>query len=79
MFAYMNAGEITITSVQTPSAKEIELVQLIANDHRADAIADMWKISARTVESKILSVKKKFAKDTMAGLVTLFFRNNLIE
>ena len=67
--------QITIT----PTEKEIKLVQDIAEDKRAEEIADLSGIGVGKVYENIAIAKSKYGKKTNAGLVYMFFKNGLIK
>jgi DNA-binding NarL/FixJ family response regulator len=56
--AKMDKAKIRIEKEATE--KEITLVQMLADEMRPKDIASKWKVSHRTVESYILSIKKTF-------------------
>lgn len=69
----------TVRIEKEATEKEIRLVQMLANEMRPKDIASQWKVSHRTVEAYILTLKKTFGCKSYTGLVTLFFRNKLIK
>ncbi len=69
---------ITVVSEKEVVQEDVDMVQMIANGLRAKDIAEKTGRNIRTVEAKIFTLKKKYNAPNPAGLVMLFFRNNLI-
>lgn len=61
------------------SQKEVNIVQRLANEERVHEIAANMDLNLRTLESKILSMRKSFGCVSIVGLVVLFMRNKLIK
>ncbi|HEX4631309.1 MAG TPA: response regulator transcription factor [Chthoniobacterales bacterium] len=64
---------------QTLSAREREIVQLIAGGKSNKEVAEAFEISVRTVETHRASILRKLNLDSVAGLVRYAIRNHLIE
>lgn len=62
-----------------PTATEIQITQMLANEMTAKQIGDARQKSHRTIQVQIENVRKKFGCKSSIGLVVLFFRNKLIE
>ena len=58
---------------------DIELVQRLADGHRTATIARDWGISRRTIESRLNKLRAKTGCSSLAQLVAVFFRNNLVK
>lgn len=63
----------------TLDGKDAMIVKLLANDLRPKEMAEQIGISVRVVEARILSMRRNFKCNTVAGLVALFFRNKVIS
>lgn len=61
------------------SAREREVVQLIAEGKSNKEVADALAVSVRTAESHRASILRKLNLDSVAGLVRYAIRNHLIE
>lgn len=61
------------------NAKEVDIVNLLSQDLTVSQIALKLEINARTMEAKVSRLKEKTETKTLQGLVSLFFRNKLIE
>lgn len=57
----------------------VDIVQLLADDCSVAKIAEKLKMNKRTLEAKIILIKKATNVKTLYGLVALFFRNKLIK
>ena len=66
-------------SGQSLSAREREIVQLIAGGKSNKEVADALGISIRTVETHRASILRKLNVDSIASLVRYAIRNHLIE
>jgi two-component system, NarL family, response regulator NreC len=66
-------------SGQRLSAREREIVQLIAEGKSNKEVADALGISVRTAETHRASILRKLNLDSVAGLVRYAIRNKLIE
>lgn len=61
------------------SAREREIVQLIAEGKTNNEVADVLGIAVRTAENHRASIMRKLDADSVASLVRYAIRNNLIE
>ncbi|HVF72986.1 MAG TPA: response regulator transcription factor [Chthoniobacterales bacterium] len=61
------------------SAREREIVQLIAEGNSNKAVADMLRISIRTAEAHRAAILRKLHVDSVAGVVRYAIRNKMIE
>jgi len=61
------------------SDADIAVVQLLGDDNTVEDVANAIEINKRTLEARILLIKRKCSVTTLAGLVALFFRNKLIK
>jgi two-component system response regulator NreC len=64
---------------QRLSAREREIVQLLAEGRTNKEVGDVLGISVRTAESHRASVLRKLSLDSVAGLVRYAVRNKIIE
>jgi two-component system response regulator NreC len=64
---------------QNLSARERQIVQLLAGGKSNKEVADALKISVRTAESHRANILRKLNVDSVAGLVRYAIRNHLIE
>jgi DNA-binding NarL/FixJ family response regulator len=64
---------------QRLSAREREIVQLLAEGKSNKEVADALGISVRTAETHRASILRKLSLDSVAGLVRYAIRNKLIE
>lgn len=73
--------EITkvLNGAKVATEKEIALVQQLAEDKSVMDIGKAIGMGHRSVETKLESMRKKFGCRSSKGLVTLFFRNQLIK
>ena len=58
---------------------EIELVQMVANGHRAASIGAKMGKSRRTIESKLDNLRRKTGSETVPELIANFMRAKLIN
>jgi DNA-binding CsgD family transcriptional regulator len=65
--------------LRTLGVRDLEIVQLLANDLRPKEIAEQLNTSIRSIEGRVLAIRKAFACNSVAGLVALFFRNKIIK
>ena len=61
------------------SERMIDFVRMLSNGDRPEKIAEKYKISRRTVESHLDSLRRKTNCKTISQLVALFIRSKLIE
>ncbi len=61
------------------SPREIETIQLIANEKSREDIADSRGLTKRTIEAEIYKIMTKVGTKTQEGTIALFFRNGLIK
>ena len=79
-FYYPNLPAPMSTKINVEVNKEdIQLVKLLANCHTVAEVAEEMGINKRTLEKKILIMKKAYNCKTLPGLVAFFFRNNLVK
>jgi DNA-binding NarL/FixJ family response regulator len=64
---------------QRLSAREREIVQLLAEGKSNKEVADALGISVRTAETHRASILRKLSLDSIAGLVRYAIRNKMIE
>ena len=62
----------------TVSSEDIKLVNLFSNCYTVAEAAEELGINKRTLEKRILLMKKTYNCKTLPGLVALFFRNKLL-
>jgi two-component system, NarL family, response regulator NreC len=72
-------GAARIEPGQRLSAREREIVQLLAEGKSNKEVADALGISVRTAETHRASVLRKLGLDSIAGLVRYAIRNKIIE
>lgn len=65
--------------IGTVNLRDIEVVNLLANDLRPFNIAKELGVGVRNIESIILKLRNKFECKSVAGLVVIFFRNGIIK
>lgn len=73
-----NGGDDTAPG-QNLSARERQIVQLLAGGKSNKEVADALAISVRTAESHRANILRKLNVDSVAGLVRYAIRNHLIE
>lgn len=61
------------------SLREIEIIQLIAQELSNQDIAEKLEISKRTVETHRKNIFKKTGVKSIVGLVILAVKNNLVS
>ena len=71
--------KIDVVYKKQPTDREIELVQLLANEYTVKDIAEMKEKKDRTMEYEVDMLKRAFGCRTTIGLVVLFYRNGLIK
>lgn len=64
---------------QRLSAREREIVQLVAEGKTNKEVGDLLGISVRTAETHRAHILRKLSLDSVAGLVRYAIRNNIIE
>jgi two-component system, NarL family, response regulator NreC len=72
-------GAARIEPGQRLSAREREIVQLLAEGKSNKEVADTLGISVRTAETHRASILRKLSLDSIAGLVRYAIRNKIIE
>jgi two-component system, NarL family, response regulator NreC len=72
-------GAARIEPGQRLSAREREIVQLLAEGKSNKEVADALGISVRTAETHRASILRKLSLDSIAGLVRYAIRNKIIE
>jgi len=60
------------------SEREIEVIGLVCNDLTIKEIADVLRLSPRTVESHRTRIMRKMKVKSVAGMVAYAFKNNLL-
>lgn len=73
------AKSIKVESTVEITSQVVEIVQFLADDYSVTKIAEKIKINRRTLEAKMILIKKECGVKTITGLVALFFRNKLIK
>jgi DNA-binding NarL/FixJ family response regulator len=68
-----------VVPLQTLTAREREIVQLVAEGHSNKEIAERWGVSVKTVDSHRMSAMKKLNLRSAVGLTRYAIRNRLIE
>jgi DNA-binding CsgD family transcriptional regulator len=61
------------------SQKEIIIVQMLADGNRTADIAKKLKLSVRTIEANLDSLRNKFDAKTLPQLVAIFLKNQFIK
>ena len=61
------------------SEEDVKTVKLYADGFRTSVVSKKMKVSPRTTEARILTLKKKLEAKTLAHLVAMFIRQNLIN
>lgn len=75
----MNTDQVVLTIERRATEREIQIVQMLADEKRPKEISEALKVNPRTMEAYIAESKKKFGCKSYVGLVSLFFRNKLIS
>jgi len=57
----------------------VDVVRLLADDNTVQQVADQMGLNKRTLEQRIVLMKRQCGTNTLYGLVALFFRNKLIK
>jgi len=70
---------IKVESTVEITSQVVEIVQLLSDDYSVTKIAEKIKMNRRTLEAKMILIKKECGVKTITGLVALFFRNKLIK
>ncbi len=84
-FIFKSEAEPVVTKfspfpkVITITAHEVEIITLFATGSRAREIADKLNCSARTVESIMYKIKKKFKATSVAHVVYLSIKYKIID
>jgi len=61
------------------TAEMVEIVVLLSEDKSVLQIAEILEVNRRTLEAKMMLIKKECGVKTLQGMVGLFFRNKLIK
>jgi DNA-binding NarL/FixJ family response regulator len=61
------------------TARELEVLELICKEHKADEVAEMLNISRRTVEGHKRSLMEKTCTTNTVGLAIFAIRNGLVK
>ena len=61
------------------SEEDVKTVKLYADGFRTSAVSKKMKVSPRTTEARILTLKKKLEAKTLPHLVAMLIRQNLIQ
>ena len=72
----MNEG---IPIKRIPTEKEIELVQMLANDLSAKDISKKRGLTEKTIHAEISKTLKAYGCTGRMSLLVLFFRNGLVK
>ena len=79
-FKFPNLPAPMNTKINVEVNKEdIQLVKLLSNCYTIAEVAEEMDMNKRTLEKKILLMKKVYNCKTLSGLVAFFFRNNLVK
>ena len=70
---------IETTIKKEVTKKEIEIVQRLANEERVHEIAANLGLNERSLEGKVLTMRKNYGCKSIVGLVALFFRKKFIK
>lgn len=62
-----------------PRKKDVDIVQLLADDNRAATVAERLNRTTSQVYQDFESIKKRYGCKTLEGVVALFFRNGLVN
>ena len=63
----------------TPTKRQLDIIQLVANGHTTKQIADILNISFETVQTHRKNLLKKFKLSTSAELISIAFNNDWIN
>lgn len=78
MVRAFQAGE-TLAPPPPPTARELEVIRLLADDLETEEIAQRMVISLYTVRSHIEKMRLKYQKRSMVGIVVLALRQGWIQ
>jgi DNA-binding CsgD family transcriptional regulator len=73
------AKSIKVENKVLITAEIVDIVRLLSEDKSVLQIAEILKINRRTLEAKLILIKKECGVKTLQGMVGLFFRNKLIK
>jgi DNA-binding NarL/FixJ family response regulator len=76
---YLRSESLDAVPAQTLSAREREIVQLLAEGNSNKDIARVLNISVKTAETHRSNVMRKMGFDSLAELVRYAIRNNIID
>lgn len=76
LFRSIRSGKVTNPNPLT--ARERQIVQLVAEEKSNKEIAEILGISARTVESHRLNIMRKLSVDSVIGLIKYAIRTHMI-
>lgn len=58
--------------------KEIDVLQVLANDATRQEAAKFLKIGVRVVDGRLQRIRLKYRSESLYGALALFYRNGLI-
>lgn len=61
------------------SAEEIEIVRSLSDDNTVAETAEKLGYAPRTMEGRILMLRKKCNSRSVGGLIAFFFKNKLLK
>lgn len=61
------------------SEREVKMVEMFSNGSHSQDIADEFGLSCRTIETNVIKLKQRFCCATVAQLVAMFLRKELIK
>lgn len=64
---------------QKITPKEIEILQMLANDIRTAEVALKLNVSVRTLEDRIRKMKAKMTVKSIGGAIAVAFRQKIIK
>lgn len=73
------AKSIKVSNKVEITTDVVKVVQLLGDDNTVQQVADILKMNKRTLEQRIVLIKRECGVTTLYGLVALFFRNKLIK
>lgn len=61
------------------SKRQLDILQLLADDNRPIDIAEKLKIGVKTIEAEVFKLRSQFDCKGTAGLIYLAYKNKLIR
>lgn len=71
--------KLGITGASSPTSREREILQLVAEGRGSKAVASVLDISVKTVETHRAVIMRKLGISSTAGLVRYAVRHKLVE